>query len=84
MSRGEKEKEIDVGRTTTLSPSKENPEQVLPNVTVQYHKENGDEGATIAEENGQLFPNTGTVSGSKEEISLESWEKAMQDQAKEV
>ena len=91
MSKGENEKEIDVGRTTTLSPSKENPEQILPNVTIHYSKESGgkngsgnDEGTTIAEENGQIFPNAEIVSSPKEEISLGSKEKAMQEQPKEV
>jgi hypothetical protein len=36
-SHGEKE-EMDVGRTTTLSPSEERPEQVLPSVMVAHNK----------------------------------------------
>jgi hypothetical protein len=90
LSKREKEREIDVGRSTTLSPNEEKPDQVLPNVTVQYSKESGeksgsgnDEGTTIAEENGQIFLNTEYTSSPKEEISLEI-EKAMQEQAKEA
>lgn len=37
-SHGEKE-ELDVGRTTTLSPSEERPEQVLPSVMVAHNKQ---------------------------------------------
>lgn len=92
LSKGEKEKEIDVGRTTTtLTPSEENVEQVLPNVTVHYNKESGgqyhhgnDEDITIAEEMGQMFPDTEIVSSPTKEISLGGEEKAMPRQAKVV
>ena len=82
--------EIDVGRTTTLSPSDEKPEQILPKVTVRHSEASGrgnngnDEGTTIAEEDGQMSQNNEIVSSPEKEVSLGSQEKAMREHAKEV
>lgn len=38
--------EKDVGRRTTLSPSGERPEQVIPNVTVQSSQDRSDDSTT--------------------------------------
>jgi len=88
LSHGEKE-EIDVGRTTTLSPSEEKPEQLLPNVTVRATRSqnggivHGSSGSmndidTVIEENERIITNEEIVSSPTEEVSLGSQRKAMQ------
>ena len=84
MTNGEKE-EIDIGRTITLSPSEENPEQILPNVTVQDSPDSitAHESAnhsTIVEEIEPAFMNEEFVSSYEKGISLESREKPMRKQ----
>jgi hypothetical protein len=87
LSHGEKE-EIDVGRTTTLSPSEENPEQLLPNVTVRgTRSQNG--GIVHGSRNSmndidtaieRIITNEEIVSSPTQEVALGSQEKAMQQQ----
>jgi hypothetical protein len=87
LSHGEKE-EIDVGRTTTLSPSEENPEQLLPNVTVRgTRSQNG--GIVRGSKNSMkdidtaiesIITNEEIVSSPTQEAALWSEEKAMQQQ----
>jgi hypothetical protein len=87
LSHGEKE-EIDVGRTTTLSPSEENPEQLLPNVIVRgTRSQNG--GIVRGSKNSMkdidtaiesIITNEEIVSSPTQEAALGSEEKAMQQQ----
>lgn len=90
LSHGEKE-EIDVGRTTTMSPSEENPEQLLPNVTVRGTRSqnsgimHGSRNSmsdidTAIEENEGIITNREIVSSPTQEVALGSQEKEMQQQ----
>jgi len=80
--------EIDIGRTTTLTPSEEKPEQVLPNVTVQdcqdsvtaQNRRDSTNYNAAGEENARVFTNKEIVSNLDRDNSLESQEKAMQKQ----
>lgn len=78
LSHGEKE-EIDVGRTMTLSPDSERPEQVLPNVTVQGSNDGSSDSERTAtmemNERGFIGFMDRKIVESPEEISLGTKER---------
>jgi len=77
--------QIDVGRSTVLTPDGEKPEQVLPKAIVRDRKEGSDltltEGVMV---NGHKnFAEQRLVASPKQEISLGTHEKLMQLQAED-
>jgi hypothetical protein len=70
-SHGEKE-EMDVGRNTTLTPDIENPEQVLPTVTVQGSRDSrNDTESTVTEDvDRHVLATKDIVDSPTEEVNL--------------
>jgi len=89
LSNGEKE-EVDVGRSSSLTPDREKPEQVLPNVIVRdsrdsEQKEGSDSTLTdgVMVNGHKKFAEKRLVESPTQEISLRTHEKMMRLQAEE-
>jgi hypothetical protein len=81
LARGKKE-EFDIGRTTSLSPDQEKPEQILPLVTVQGSGGTIGDGEKNGTKNGNGYipPNKEVVKSPVEETNLGKFEKSMQSE----
>lgn len=65
------EKEKDLGKTTTLTPTREKSEQVIPSLDNYETVEDADK--TISSENGLAFASIGVAKSAQEEVSLKTW-----------